>query len=358
MTKHKTSKKLSVLLVAIASIATACGGGDETADETAEDTSEVTGDETSDETEGDAAAAEEDMPVVRLQVLSGGMSAVGLKAMEVSESDTANGFEGEFHYVDGDVANQRFIQGEADVEVGLDPVAAAIFRNEGFDVSTYYQHQPNYACLVSQADYESPEDLIGERVGNTGADSGTTQSLAITLEEFWDISLTEDYVPAEAAPQALVELLNSGEIEAAGIYEPHTSRAIVNGDAKCLTGHVGDVWEEEIGGTVSYTSLVAFNEWIDEDPERALAVAQAMADGAAWLQEDPSRIREEPFASMTGSDNPEIFERLEGLISDGSLYDVRWGPEIIEANTQMLEAMAADGTILQEVPDGVFRELE
>lgn len=356
MVRIKRSNKLLSGMLFIAAVSMAACGGD-SSDQTADDTSEVTSDESTEAADDDA-ATEEDLPVVRLQVLSGGMSAVGLKAMEVSESDIANGFKGEFNYVDGDVANQRFIQGEADVEVGLDPVAAAIFRNEGFDVSTYYQHQPNYACLVSQENYDSPEDLIGERVGNTGADSGTTQSLAITLEEFWDISLTEDYVPAEAAPQALVELLNSGEIEAAGIYEPHTSRAVVDGNAKCLTGHVGDVWEEHIGGTVSYTSLVAFNEWIDEDQDRALAVAQAMADGIAWLQEDPTRIEEEPFASMIGSDNPAVFERLEGLISDGSLYDVRWGPEIIEANTQMLDAMAADGTILQEVPDGVFRELE
>jgi NitT/TauT family transport system substrate-binding protein len=308
--------------------------------------------------DGGAADGEDELPVVRIQVLSGGMSAIGLRSVEESESDIANGFRGEFHYVDGDTANQFFLQGESDVAYGLDPISVAIFRNEGHDVSTYYQNQPNYACLVSQPEYDAPEDLIGERVGNTGPDSGTTQSLAVTLQRFWDISLTEDYEPVEAQAAALVELLKSGEIEAAGLFEPHTSRAVVEGGAKCLTGHVGDVWAEEIGGTVSYTSLVAFNEWIDQDPDLALAVAQAMADGAEWLSSDPSRIEEEPFASMTGSDDPAVFERLETLIADGSLYDVDWGPEIIDANTQMLDSLAEQGVLLQEVPDGVFRELD
>lgn len=298
-----------------------------------------------------------DLPVVRLMVLSTGMSAVGLKAMEVSGSDKANGFEGEFNYVDPDSENQFFIQGQADVDVGLDPVAVAIFRNQGFDVSTYYHYQPNYACLVAKSEYSSPEELIGKKVGNTGADSGTTQSLAVTLNKFWDLSLTDDYVPVQAAPQALVELLKSGEIEAAGLYEPYTSRAVVDGGAKCLTGHVGDVWQKETGGTVSYTSFVAFNEWIDENPELALSATQAMADAVKWLKEDPSRIQQDEFSEFIGTDDTKILERIESEIKDDALFDVRWDQRIIDANTQMLNALAEDGTILEKVPDGIFRDL-
>lgn len=300
--------------------------------------------------------AADDLPVVRLMVLNTGPSAVGLKAMEVSGSDKTNGFRGEFNYVDPDVENQFFIQGKADVDVGLDPVAVAIFRNEGYDVSTYYHYQPNYACLVAKSKYDSPEQLIGEKVGNTGADSGTTQSLAVTLSKFFDLSLTTDFVPVEAAPQALVELLKSGEIEAAGLYEPYTSRAIVEGDAKCLTGLVGDIWKRETGGTVSYTSFVAFNDWLDENTELALAVTEAMTDAVAWLKDDPSRIQEDEFSDILGAE-PAILERLEEQIVNDKLYDPGWSQEIIDANTEMLEALAEDGTILEKVPDGVFRDL-
>lgn len=328
--------RISLILVTLMLVAAACGtGGDDAGG-------------------GDS---EGDLPVVRLMVLSSGMSAMGLKAMEVSGSDEANGFKGEFNYVDPDAENQFFIQRRADVDVGLDPVAVAIFRNQGHDVSTYYHYQPNYACLVAKPEYDSAEELVGKKVGNTGADSGTTQSLAVTLQEFWGLSLFRDYVPVEAAPQALVEFLKSGEIEAAGLYEPYTSRAVVDGGAKCLTGHVGDVWQKETGGTVSYTSFVAFNDWLDENPELALSVTQAMADGVEWLKEDPSRIRQDELSELIGIDDPKKFERLEGLIKDDALYDVQWNQQIIEANKQMLNALAEDGTLLKKVPDGIFRDL-
>lgn len=302
-------------------------------------------------------ASSNGLPVVKLMVLSGGMSAIGLKAVQESQSDIKNGFKGEFNFVDGDTENQFFLQHKADIDVGLDPIQTALFRNENNDVSTFYQYQPNYACLVSQSKYNSPNDLVGKKVGNTGPGSGTTQSVAVTLQAFWNISLTKDYIPVQAAPQVLVEMLKSKEIEAATLYEPYSSRAIVQGKAKCLTGLVGDVWAKHVGGQVSYTSLVAFNDWIDKNPKSALAATQAMTDGIAWLKADPKRIEKEPFLSMIGSNDPAILARLEGLIADGSLYDATWSPEIIKANTQLLTLLAKQGVLLKKIPDGVFRTL-
>jgi hypothetical protein len=198
MRQHKQAW-LSLMIV-LSLVLVACG--DDTGTETTEASDEVTTTEASEDAPTTEAADEtpttemsEEMPVVRISALNGGLTGVAAQIVEENGFDEANGYHGEFFYNDPDASGQFFLQRESDVAFDFDAIGAAIARTEGLNVSVFYPILNNNNCILVKegASYESPEDLIGEPVGHFGADSGTTTSFTIFLQELYGFNLLEDY---------------------------------------------------------------------------------------------------------------------------------------------------------------------
>lgn len=328
------------MLMAVALIVAACGGDDEPA--------------------GGAGGGEEETPVVKLNALSGGLTGVALTVIEENGFDEENGFQGEFFYNDPDASGQFFLQKRADISFDQDPLNVAIARSQGFEVTTFYPVLNNNNCILVNSDsgYSSPEDLIGKKVGHFGADSGTTTSLSVMLQRFFDIDLLKEYNLVESDPATLVELLDDGEVEAIFDFVPHSSRAMVQTNAECLFGPASAEWEEREGGANFLSTMAAHEDWLEENGNLAEAVIAAWDDAIAWIEEDPSRITEEPYKSLLAQDDQEVLDLIAQQVVEIPLFTNDWSEEAQASAEKFVDFSAEQGILIEENPRGVITTIE
>lgn len=321
-------------------------------DAAATDTAETDG--------GGETAAEGDLPVVRIHGLLGGTSEAAMRIIEMNEFDIKNGFDGEFLTVDADASVQFLLQRESDVSFDLDPVTAALLRTQGNNITTFYPLVTQDATMLVAGDapYETPEDVMGETVGHDGLQSGTMTTAQIMLDVFRDIQLTEDYNLQLVQEAALIRLLNRGELDAIFLGQPEVLTAEINDGMKPIWGPAWQVWEEEVGGSTWNITMGAYDEWIEENPDLARAVTAAWDDAAAWITENSDRLTEDPFPELFGIDNPEVLQAFADLVGEGNYFVSRWTEEDAEAARNFIEFAAAEGTIIQEAPEGSVTRLE
>lgn len=370
--------RIPVLLV-LALVLAACGSGGATdttaaseepaATDAAPDTTEASTETTEGSTETTEGATETteggeepagDLPVVRLSALNGGLTGVALTAIEENGFDEANGFTGEFFYNDADASGQFFLQGNSDIAFDYDAIGAAIARTEGLNVSVFYPLLNNNNCILvpEGSEHTSPEDLVGLNVGHFGADSGTTTSFTIVLNELFGINPLEDYNLVETGPPALVELLQDGEVEAIFNFVPHSSRAMVQVPAECMFGPLHSVVEELPGSAFSHLSaMAAYDEWLDENEELALSVMAAWDDAYEWITEDPTRITVEPFTSLLGQDDQEVLDLIAQQVPEIPIFTNDWSPEVQSSVEAWIDLAAEQDVLIDENPGDVVRSL-
>jgi NitT/TauT family transport system substrate-binding protein len=334
----RLSKSFVVLMV-VALLASACGGEDEPAS---------------------GAGNGGDLPVVRLNALSGGLTGVALTVIEENGFDEENGFRGEFFYNDPDASGQFFLQQRADISFDQDALNVAIARSQGFDVTTFYPVLNNNNCILVKSDsgYSSPEDLVGKKVGHFGADSGTTTSLSVMLQEFYGLDLLKEYNLVETDPATLVELLDRGEVEAIFDFVPHSSRAMIESDAECLFGPASQEWEEREGGANFLSTMAAHEEWLEENGDLAAAVIAAWDDAIAWIEEDPTRITEEPYKTLLAQDDQEVLDLIVQQAEEIPLWTNDWSEEAQAATEEFVDLSAEQGILIDENPGGVVTTID
>jgi len=346
---HKPMRFLA-LLVLLLFVAAACGGT------TGEGSAEVGDDATPAATEdGDGA-----LPVVKLHGLEGGLSSMALKIIEEQGFDEQNGFQGEFFEVSGDASVQFLIQGNSDVSFDGDPITAALLRSQGNDTTTFYPMAVQDVTLMVRGDspYQSPEDLMGERVGHDGLESGGMTAANIMLSEFDDIQITEDYELQLVQEPALIRLLDRGELEASFMAQPFILTAMLESDMRPVWGPGWEEWEQAEGGRSWNITIMASEQWIRDNPDLARGVTAAWDDVYNWITEDPERLKQEPFPELIGIDDPEVLDAFVELVETSEYFTNRWTPEDVEAARTFIELAAEEGTIIQEAPEGSVTSLD
>src|SRR5919106_803325 len=230
-----------------------------------------------DDDDGGTGAAAGDLPVVKIHALEGGLSSAALRIIEQNDFDTENGFEGEYFEVSGDASVQFLVQGESDVSFDGDPITAALLQSQGEDVTTFYPLSVQDASIVVPGDseYQSAEDLLGERVGHDGLESGTMTAATVMLDQFDDIEITEDYDLQLVPEAALLRLVDRGEIEASFVAEPAVSQAAVEYGMRVIWGPGWQEGQEKEEGSVWNITMMARQSWIEEKPELAGAMTAA-----------------------------------------------------------------------------------
>lgn len=303
----------------------------------------------------------EDLPEVTIQVIAGSVGGVPLMIMDNENLDEKYGFKGNFEYLSSDGALQNFLIGNSDIAMDNDMIGVAIARAEGFDISAFYPVGNLYMGIVVPGDSQAqtPEDLIGKKVGHFGADSGTTTFIRVIVEDMYGFDVLEEYEFSQVGPAALVPMLESGDVEAIFNFESYASEAINTTDGRYLLQAHKDYAEFTGGFAPWITNMVAHNDWLEENPKLAYAVRDAYDEAIAMLEESEYQImREDYIAEGLGITSDAV---LETLIENGyttPYFTNDWSPELIGQANDFLTKLAEDGMLIESVPDGVLTTLE
>lgn len=339
-TRRRLLVPLLAVTVAAGSIMAGCGDDDD------DDGTEATGDGA--------------LPTVKIHALEGGLSSAALRIIEQNDFDTENGFEGEFFEVSGDASVQFLLQGESDVSFDGDPITAALLQSQGEDVTTFYPLSVQDASIVvpGDSDYETPQDLLGERVGHDGLESGTMTAATVMLDQFEDIEITDDYDLQLVPEAALLRLIDREEIEAAFVAEPAVSQAKTEYGMRVIWGPGWQEWQDQESGSVWNITMMARQSWIDENPELAEAMTAAWDSAFEWIQEDPSRLTEGEFPELFGIEREDVLEEFATVLEESVYFTNEWGEDGVAAAEAFIEFAAEDGTVIQEAPEGSVTLLE
>jgi NitT/TauT family transport system substrate-binding protein len=293
-------------------------------------------------------------PVVRMQGLPADPAALPLLVMQEQGLDEKHGFQAEFLEVDPDAAANTLLLGESDVAVEQDAVTMTLAQQQGEHAQVFFPVLNTMMSMVVLEDspYQSPEDLIGKKVGHFGVDSGTTSVIALMLKELHGIDVFEDYDLREAGPAALPELLKSGEVDAIFDYEPLALRAVIEGPGRYLF-EPAKAWAEKTGGWSPYlTNLAARTDWLEENAELAVSVRDAWLEAVEYIEStDYQLFSEEPYREFLA---PGSEEELEGFIdycADLPCFLTSWTQEDIDHLNDWLQLMVDNKVLIEQMPE-------
>jgi NitT/TauT family transport system substrate-binding protein len=320
-----------LLSALIAVIAIGCGGDDD------------------DGGDGDGAGGE----VVRFQGLPADPAAIPMLVMQEEGLDEKHGFQAEFVEVDPDAAANTLLLGESDIAMEQDAVTMTLAQQEGEEGVVFWPVLNTMMSVVvpEDSDAQTPEDLVGQKVGHFGVDSGTTSVIALMLSELYGIDVFEDYDLREAGPAALPELLKGGEVEAIFDYEPLALRAVLETPGRYLF-EPAKAWAEESGGWSPYlTNLAARVDWLEENPDLALAAKDAWVEAVEIIEDSNYEIfAEEPYRSFLELRSDEELDAFVDYCAELPCLLNEWSEEDIEQLNGWLELMAENDVLIEEPP--------
>lgn len=302
---------------------------------------------------GDAASADGDLTVVTLDGVLNSPMAVPIMMVAEEGIDEKHGFKLEWQEGDPAGGTTRFLRGDFDIMASEDSVVAAVANGEGHDTVWWYPMMTNYASICASGDsgYATPEDLAGQQVGHFGNDSGTTQSVALSLQDGYGIDVFNDMTLLESPAAALPELMTQGEFDAMFNFEPHCERGIQETGGERIF-EVAKYWQEETDGWApSLTGLWSHRDWLRENPELAENVRAAFTEAMDRIIEDDYAVfAEEPYASQIDLNGDEEVQRLIGYCQELPCFVNEWTEESVDAEMEYLQLMV-DAGMLDGLPE-------
>ena len=333
--RQKGGKAASVA-VSFALLLGACGGGGGTGP-------------------SDGAASDgADLPVVRFQGLPADPAAIPMLVMQEQAIDEAHGFTAEFIEVDPDAAANTLLIGESDVAMEQDAVTMTLAQQQDQAGVVFYPVLNTMMGVVvaEDSDYQDPADLVGQKVGHFGVDSGTTSIICLMLAELHDIDCFEDFDLREAGPAALPELLASGEVEAIFDYEPLALRAVIETPGRYLFEPAKAWADRSDGWSPPLTNLAARVDWLEENPDLAIAVRDAWAEATTVVSDSNYEIlNEEPYKTFMAMGSDEELAAFIDYCADLPCLLNSWTEEDIQHTNDWLELMAEKDVLIEEVAE-------
>lgn len=301
-----------------------------------------------------------ELPVARLQGLSGGTGAVALKVMEMRGLDEKHGFEGDFQYVAADAALQNFLNGESDVSFDAGPLDLAIAANSGEDVVAMGPAITNAVRIIvrEDSDIETIDDLVGKKLGQYGDDSTGSLYVAYLLDRFHDIDYYEDFELVTQAPPALLPLLETGQVDAVLNFQPHLANAATTIGTRVI--YDPDLeWREETGGRLWSTLQASRVSWIEANRELAASINAAWCEAAEWMNANIDELVSEPeYVELFGLEGEALETLAEQMKADDPFFGCEWDDELQAGMESIVAGVAEQGTLFTEAPAGLFLPLD
>lgn len=303
----------------------------------------------------------QNLPVVRIQAVEGSVGGVPLLVMLENKLDEKYGFDAEVDFLSMGGGFQAFLMGKYDISNDEDSVGAATARAEGFDVHAFMPYGNLYMGIVvpGSSEAKTVADLKGKRVGHFGLESGTTTYLRQLVSQTDGFDLSREFDMQQAGPAALVPMLEAGGIEAMLNFEPHVSSAMAaTGGRYLLQGAEG--YRAANDGFAPWIGIfVSSNTWLTENPELAYGFRAAMEESIAMIRDSDYRILKESYiAERLGVSSQAVLDQLVANADQYDYFTSEWTPEILEKANAYLETVAAEGVLLEEVPEGTLVTLE
>lgn len=292
------SGRFVTLLLALALLATACGGGAQPTDTTA----------------AEPATTEAPAEEAQLTAVHGSSpDFIALPPAAAWEILGERGINVDFQFVeDGTTALQALSQGQAQIATNIGVNVGILAVEAGAPiVAVMADARPTWA-FVSRDEFTSIEELQGGTVAGH-SETSFTMTLAQFYNDEFDLNMDELIIPGS---EVRAEAIANDELDASMIDLPDIVR---------LTEVFPDQFTvlERLSETLP--QLVTVNiwmntSWLEDNPELAKEVVKGLVEGVRRLREDPEfalRLATE----LTPDDDPAILEALIEEYTESNVWE-------------------------------------
>lgn len=295
-----------------------------------------------------------DLPTVNLSATAG--ASFGQLVADVvkgEEFDHQNDINVEITEAGPAEVPQLVINGSVDTGFG-NPTGMSMARTEGHEVSLYGPWNANHSSLLAPPDSNVGgwEDLTGEQIGILSPPSGIWNHTTMLLAER-GMDLETDFETRTGAPPAIRSWITGGDVTAGVLFYPLIVPPLVDGDL-VEVAFIPDLLEETFGRVYDFVNLIALDEWLDESPELAAGMQQAMIDAHEYIRDNPVEVLEGYGADVTVESDEEIelmAEKLPGIVpgwdTDQAKTDIR----------EQLEFVKELGMLPEDAPTDIVADI-
>lgn len=232
----------------------------------------------------------------------------------------------------------------------------AFFRNQGQDIVILSPLFNQHARIMTPPDGPATlEALEGTSHGQIGLGSSTSRQLQVLLQATEGIDYVTYFDHLETDTATLPPMLDRGEVESIAIFPPLSVELAANG-YQTVYGPLAEVWAEETGVPLMLSSVTMARAFVDENPESVRRVLNAFEAAIADINENPEEIIQE-YGDVVGLNSEEGQQLFVENTATSPYYTFGLTDELIDSEMRFLEEAQSVG-ILEEVPEGIFHELE
>lgn len=196
---------------------------------------------------------------------------------------------------------------------------------------------------------KSMPDLRGKRFGIFSTGAGASKSLRAVVIDGFGLDLLKDTKLVEAAGPALMGLMDKGELDAmynlssltiSAVAQPEKYRSIFSPD---------EYWKKKTGVPIAWSApIMAWRDWIQEDPDRARRTVAALHESFQWLRENADAAIKK-YGVLAAVKTPAEAEVYKKWLKEQRFFLERWDAQAINAQWEFLELAKRVG-VLQNVP--------
>ena len=225
--------------------------------------------------------------------------------------------------------------------------------NKGEDLVTYgfdgCLQSINALYVLASSDYETIQDLQGQRIGVWSFGSSTVQAFQAVVAEETGLDLRQDFETTTAPPPALVGLLQDGEIDGAIDVSGLTITMESQPDTFRNVRQLNQMWLDRAGHTLPLTSWWSYSDWYEQNTDAAAGLVAGANEAAKYWRENTASILEE-YGEPASIDTQAKIDVCVEWAGEGQIFSADTDQDFVDATWDFVNLMNDHG-FLDEVPE-------
>src|SRR6185312_821717 len=233
---------------------------------------------------------------------------------------------------------------------GLDAIGK---MNDGLDLSVIGGGLSVFQEVFVRKDspIKSVADLKGKKFGVWATGAGAFKTARAAMIDAAGVDVMKDATIVQLAPPALFKLLEKGDIDAMLNISTFSINATAQPDKYRAVFSPNDYWKKKTGYPLVWSApLVAWNDWVKQDKNRAKNFTAAVEESFQWLEKPENMdTAVKKYGTLAGVTTPEAISVYKKWLSEQKVFLSKWDQKVIDSQWQFLELAKKTG-VLEKVP--------
>jgi ABC-type nitrate/sulfonate/bicarbonate transport system substrate-binding protein len=206
--------------------------------------------------------------------------------------------------------------------------------------------------VLKDSPFKTITDLKGKKFASWSTGAGAFKAMRATVKDGYGMDVLKDTEFVQAAPPALLKMLDRGQIDSMFNISSLTIAAAAQPDKYRSVFAPNDYWKKKTGQGILWSApLVCWRKWVEEDKARATAFVKAWTEGYRWLRK-PENLRKavKKWGKLAAVKNEAQAKTYENWLTQGKMLIVDWDKGTRDKQWEFLH-MAKKHGILKKIPN-------